>query len=246
MRKLLSAVAFMLFLAYPAHGQALFRLQNVASGGGGTAPANIQFAHNLSTASTTLVINGASPRAWASTAAGDYLGIWVCTFTGSNSASVADSSSTAWTLKLTEGACQWYERPNTAAGVTSVTATWASAASAQATAVEFSNVATATPFDKSAGQVSAGTSFTSTATTTTAQSTEVLIGLMGDPNSGATVTGLTGNFTGGTIIENYANGTGSSISTSWIHVAATGTYAFTGTLSNTDAIYAAIVTLKSN
>lgn len=154
--------------------------------------------------------------------------------------SVTDSGSNSYTISVqtlangTRVAIAWAQI--TGGGGTKITITMHLAGSAQmdATAYEFSGVATSSPVDQTAVSSSGtSTAVTSSAMATTSNANDLLIGCC---MLGGTCTAATGSFTGGAT----ADGNGSS----YRIVSATGAYAATFTQTPSSTYLAAVASFK--
>lgn len=209
-----------------------------------------------------------SARVQSTTAATTVLGTTVtATFTSPTKAGntiIVAAVVNAGTLTITDSASQVYSTattiagngtqtskifyfPNTAAGVTTVTISSTSSTDLNLVAVEYTGVLTASPLDQTSthGQTAA-TTWTSNSTTTTAQASELLIGsVMVTLHNNDTLTPATA-WSSVSTVNNTRGGSNIGVNMSDQNVVATGTYAFTGTMTGNanDDMYAAVATFK--
>jgi hypothetical protein len=172
--------------------------------------------------------------------------------TGNHLVGVADNQSQTWSAAYTPtGVRAVYYFPNTVAGVTTITVTFDASEAAECFAIERDDLDLSSPVDKTAQhQDSSTASFSSGATSTTAQADEWLVsltaqyagsGITATPDSPWTAIAGTG-ITAGTIAHGGAGGTAFAMDRI---VSSTGAYTGTGTLSSSVSnSWSAIVTFK--
>lgn len=176
--------------------------------------------------------------------------IIVCAACNAGTLSITDSASQSYSTATTitgtvAQTSKIFYFPNTAAGVTSVTISSTSSTDLDLIVTEYSGILTASPLDKTStnGQL-ASTSWTSNATATTTQGSELLIGsCMGNLHNTTTFTAGTG-WTAVATVLSTRGGANLELFMEDQVVSSTGTYAATGTTSQNDNEYASIATFK--
>lgn len=196
----------------------------------------------------TTILSTSLTATISATKAGNTIIVAACcnagTLTIADSASQTYSTATTLAGNGTQTSKIFYF-PNTAAGVTTVTISSTSSTDLNLVVAEYSGVLTASPLDQTSthGQT-ASTSWTSNSTPATAQASELLIGnCMGTLHNNTTFTPATGWNSISTALSTRG-GANLELFMADQYVLATGTYAFTGTTSQSDDEYAAIATFK--
>ena len=166
------------------------------------------------------------------------------TLTISDSASQSYSTATTIAGNTTQTSKIFYF-PNTAAGVTTVTISSTSTTALNLVVTEYSGILTASPLDQTSTHGQTGTtSWTSNSTSATTQASELLIGTcMGTTHNNSVFT-ATAPWNSVATVLNNTGGANLELFIADQNVVATGTYAFTGTVNQSDDLYAAIATFK--
>jgi hypothetical protein len=196
----------------------------------------------------TTVLSTSLTATISATQAGNTLVVAACcnagTLTITDSASQSYSTATTLAGNTTQTSKIFYF-PNTAAGVTTVTISSTSSTDLNLIVTEYAGVLVASPLDQTSthGQT-ASTSWTSNATATTAQASELLIGsCMGTLHNNTAFTPGSGWSSVATVL-NVRGGANLELFLEDQYALAIGTYAATGTTSQSDNEYASIATFK--
>jgi hypothetical protein len=218
------------------------------------APQSLSYFHPIYTTrvqevpAVTTVLSTSLSATISPTKAGNTIIVSACcnagTLTIADSASQSYSTATTIAGNVTQTSKIFYF-PNTAAGVTTVTISSTSSTDLNMIVTEYSGVLISSPLDQTSthAQTSA-TSWTSNATATTAQASELLIGsCMGTLHNNTAFTAGTGWNSIATVL-NVRGGANLELFMEDQYSTAISTYAATGTTSQSDDEYAAIATFK--
>jgi hypothetical protein len=187
----------------------------------------------------------------AATSAGDLLAISTEFDGGSGHASgtvtgVSDNMHDVWTQATSVtpttriGAAVWYA-PGAVAGVTSVTVTYSTSVNP---VVRFYEISGASAVDQATSRSGTSTAPNSGTAATTTSANEVVIGDIGFVTTTASISGITSGFAADALLRNPASNHQNSEQGGHEAVSSTGTFSFSGTLSNSQSWAAVVATFK--
>lgn len=220
--------------------------ENIALAPSGAPPAVVQdVAMRAQAAGTSFSVPTAA------TSAGDLLAISTEFDGGSGHASgtvtgVSDNMHDVWTQATSVtpttriGAAVWYA-PGAVAGVTSVTVTYSTSVNP---VVRFYEISGASAVDQATSRSGTSTAPNSGTAATTTSANEVVIGDIGFVTTTASISGITSGFAADALLRNPASNHQNSEQGGHEAVSSTGTFSFSGTLSNSESWAAVVATFK--